>query len=553
MVSQPVMPVFVAWNTRRWMPVGLGSFRRHFPSWQVLIIDNNPVVGEVRWHEDHEAERLWIQSQPGVIVVQNPGPSRTHGAAMDVAAEWCRRQQVEFLLHLEPDCLISGVRWYENLCRGIDSGAWMAGSHRKEYGPIHPTPSLWRVGEIRSSFDYANRLPDEEHPRFLELFRRDWLLNAITEAQQDTAFWRTTWDTGQRAWFDCAVADKAFHAESTDDFEHFWFGSDSHLTAQQLSQRPELKHFTECPAVSFRESQTGAPVGQFARSIGDLLVQALRNTGIRKAILAGCPRHANTGDLLLLSGQRSAILEAGIEIEETLSWPDMPSSTSDADAILLHGGGNFGDLYPEHMEFRMAFCRRFESRRIIWLPQSITYQCSQQAEVDMRQLAAFDNVEIWLRDGVSLAKAMSGELSRCRLVPDGIFGLRSTPAGLSAVESRLEIRRSDRESQPPHEPSDNDWMLPGSTMPHGENEAWDLAESRFRNVRMVVTDRLHVHLLCVLSDIPNVLVADGFGKNRAMFCTWTHLHDRSRFVSHWAQANEAETELTAWLGKESFS
>ena len=260
MVSQPVMPVLIAWNTRRWMPVGLGSFRKHFPFWQVLIIDNNPVIGEARWREDHEAERLWIRSQPGVIVVQNPGPSRTHGVAIDVAVEWCRRHRTEFLLHLEPDCLISGIRWYENLWRGIDSGAWMAGSHRKEYGPIHLTPSLWRVSEIRSSFDYANRLPDEGHSRFLELFRRDWLLNAITEAKQDTEFWRTTWDTGQRAWFDCAVADKAFHAESTEDFEHFWFGSDAYFTEQQMSGRPELKEYTESAVVDFRESQSVLPV-----------------------------------------------------------------------------------------------------------------------------------------------------------------------------------------------------------------------------------------------------------------------------------------------------
>ncbi|MBC7965932.1 MAG: polysaccharide pyruvyl transferase family protein, partial [Fuerstia sp.] len=246
----------------------------------------------------------------------------------------------------------------------------------------------------------------------------------------------------------------------------------------------------------------------------------------------------------------AAIVEAGIEIEEALPWPDMPSSASDADAILLHGGGNFGDLYREHMEFRLEVSGRFKSRRIIWLPQSIAYQCPQQAAADMQQLAAFENLEIWLRDGVSLAKAISGGLSRCRLVPDGIFGLRTTPAGFSAVGSRLEIRRSDRESQLPPGPSEHDWMLPGSTMPHGENEAWDLAESRFRNVRMVVTDRLHVHLLCVLSDIPNVLVADSFGKNRAMFCTWTHMHNRSRFVSHWAQVHEAENELTASLAEE---
>lgn len=545
------MPVFVAWNTGQWMPVGLGSFREHFPSWQVLIIDNNPVPGEDQWNARHETERLWIHAQPGVITVQTPGPVRTHGTALDAAVEWCREQQVEFLLHLEPDCLVSGVRWYQNLCHGIDSGAWMAGSHRKAYGPIHPTPSLWRISKIQSSFDYADRLPDEGHPRFSELFQRDWLLQRIHEAQQDTQFWRTTWDTGQKAWFDCAIADKAFQAESADDFEHFWFGSDSHLTEQQLTERPELQRFQKSAMVGFRETDAGHAVGPFARSLGDLLVQTLRNTGIRTAVYAGCPRHANTGDLLLASGQRSAIQEAGIHMEQVLAWPDLPALESDAEAVLLHGGGNFGDLYPEHMEFRMEVCRRFPSRRIIWLPQSIAYQCPQRAQSDARQLAEFDNLEIWLRDGVSLTHALSAGLNRCRLVPDGIFGLRTTPVTHTDSGERCEIRRTDRESQSPQTSSHDHWMLPGNTIPHTENEAWDWAQAQLRNARVVITDRLHVHLLCVISDIPNVLVADAFGKNQAMYCTWTHMHRHSCFVSDWANVAAAERQLKAGLHQES--
>lgn len=544
------MPVFIAWNTRRWMPVGLGSFRRHFPSWQVLVIDNNPVKGESRWNEEHEAERRWLHSQPGVTVVSNPGPSRTHGAAIDVAVEWCRNQQVEFLLHLEPDCLISGTQWYEKLCRGIDAGAWMAGSHRKEYGPIHVTPSLWRVASICTSFDYANRLPDEKHARFSELFNRDWLLNAVTTAKQDTEFWRTTWDTGQHVWFDCAVQDKAFLAAATDDFEHLWFGSDNGLTEQRFSRRPELQELAERPLVTYRKSCTGMPVSRFAMSVRSLLVQALRNLGVRRIVYAGCPQHANTGDLLLMLGQKAAIQEAGIEIEAMLPWPTMPAVTAETDAILLHGGGNFGDLYRHEMEFRLQVCQRFTDRRIIWMPQSINYQCSKTAQADMQRLQAFDNVEIWLRDAVSLSKALSYGLIRARLVPDGVFGLPSTPAVFSDVGERLKICRSDRESRSAASSIESDWMLPGHTIRHGTNEAWDLIATRFNAVRMVITDRLHVHLLCVLSDIPNVLVADEFGKNHGMYSTWTHLHHRSRFASRWEQVQNTEDELTAFFSED---
>lgn len=263
------------------MPVGLGSFRQHFPAWHVLVIDNNPVPGEATWKEDHDAERQWIRSQPGVIVVSNPGPQRTHGAAVDVAVEWCRRSGVELLLHLEPDCLISGVRWYENLQRGIDSGAWMAGSHRKEYGPIHPTPSLWRVSQIRSSFDYADRIPDERHPRFGELFNREWLLNAVAEANQDTEFWLTKWDSGQRPWFDCAVEDKAILVADTDDFEHFWFGSDSGLSELQFLKRADLQQWSATSKICFRPSDAVVPVDRFVNRQKPFTSQSHRKRPIK--------------------------------------------------------------------------------------------------------------------------------------------------------------------------------------------------------------------------------------------------------------------------------
>jgi len=543
MFPQPVMPVFVSWNTQQWMPVGLGSFRQHFPSWQMLVIDNNPSEGEANWNQSHEAERRWLQSQPGVIVRKNNGQVKTHGAAVDLAVEWCRQHGVEYLLHLEPDCLITGTQWYANLCRGMDAGAWMAGSHRKHYGPIHPTPSLWRVSRIRSSFDYANRLEDERHPRFLELFDRAWLIQAVSEAGQNPEFWKTTWDSGQRPWFECAVENKAFHAVEANDFVHFWFGSDKYFTAQQFSVRPELESFTNRTHVEYCSELTGSGVSDTAASLGNILIQKLRDSGAKKVIYAGCPRHANSGDLLLFSGLHSAICEAGLEIVQLLPWPEMPSLSNDADTILLHGGGNFGDLYPHEMQFRMNICRTIKDRRIIWLPQSMEYQCGARAQADLQEIASFPHVEIWLRDAISLARATAYGLNNVVLVPDGAFGLRSTPAAYNGAGARIEIRRSDGESSNPAAAS-SDWMLPGATMIHRPSEAWDMARRRFKDVRMVVSDRLHVHLLCVLSDIPNVLVADRYGKNRGMFQTFTHLHRRSRFVAQWDLAAHAEQELT---------
>ena len=547
MSSQPVMPVFVSWNTRRWMPVGLGSFRKHFPSWQVLVVDNNPERGEENWNTDHEAEREWLQSQSGVIVIKHSGPVRTHGAAVDTAVKWCRLNKVSYMLHLEPDCLISGTKWYESLCRGIDSGAWMVGSHRKEYGPIHPTPSLWKVDEIRTSFDYASRIPDEQHPRFSELFGREWLLDAIAKAGEDLEFWTTTWDSGQQAWFRFAVEGKACFAVSAGDFRHFWAGSDRVISERHFQKNSELSKYTEAPISPRRTAPAGSPVAGVAKSIGSLLVRALRDTGIRKAIYAGIPRHANTGDLLLTLGQRSAIEAAGIELVASLPWPQFPSGEIEADAVLLHGGGNLGDLYRHETDFRMQVCRSREFKRVIWLPQSMEYLNSETARSDMSELASLEHVEVWLRDAFSLSRVKALGLRRARLIPDGVFGLSCSPASFSDTGNRLVVRRWDQESLSPGSSPDDDWLLPGCCMPHFEMEAWDLIARRFRDVRRVITDRLHVHLLCVLSDIPNILVADRFGKNQAMYLTWTHLHKFSFFAERWDEVDHVEKNLEALI------
>ena len=42
--------------------------------------------------------------------------------------------------------------------------------------------------------------------------------------------------------------------------------------------------------------------------------------------------------------------------------------------IFIHGGGNFGDLWPEHQQFREMILQRYPDRPVIQLPQSIHFQ-----------------------------------------------------------------------------------------------------------------------------------------------------------------------------------
>jgi hypothetical protein len=223
------MPVIISYRSYPWIKVGLGSFRRFFPSSPILIIDNNLDPGMQGYDPLMETERKWIRdwcSQDRHNHFEKTvSPEKNHGLAMDWATQWCRDHGVRWMMHFEPDCLIDGIDWANQLLWATAKNVWMAGSHRKSYGPIHPTPSIWDVRQIKSSFKEQLRGSDMSHPRFNELVDMKDLMAQAEKTAWFQHYWGNWWDTAQKPWFECAVYDKALLVEATPDFKHFWSGS----------------------------------------------------------------------------------------------------------------------------------------------------------------------------------------------------------------------------------------------------------------------------------------------------------------------------------------
>jgi hypothetical protein len=198
--------------TRVWIKLVVRSFQKFFPAETLLVIDNNPDNGNPKC----EQERLWLRQQAGVCVIPNNG-RRTHGGGIEKALEWGRCHDMDVMIHIEPDCLISGSIWRQSLIKGIERGAWYVGSHKKQYGPIHPAPCALATAPSWGTFDAVRKTQDEvRHPRFLELYKVEALKNAP---------WHLThWDTAQRNWFFAAVNDRALLVEAP-DFSHLWKSS----------------------------------------------------------------------------------------------------------------------------------------------------------------------------------------------------------------------------------------------------------------------------------------------------------------------------------------
>lgn len=305
-----------------------------------------------------------------------------------------------------------------------------------------------------------------------------------------------------------------------------------------------------------------------AEAIGPLLP-----AGARCALLE-FPDYANVGDSAIWLGTRAWLRQARARVVYTCAMPtydrdDMAARLGDG-IVLLQGGGNLGDLWPRHQPFRERVIADFPDNRIIQLPQTI---CFRERAALFRARAAFDahpNLTLLVRDERSLEIARGEFKATSEICPDMAFALGPLRRSGQPTLGILWLARGDRESiarsEFPSSPdvTRTDWLEESPTpsprtarfclktlerTPRTFEAGWRLrlrahdalAADRLQRGRrilsgcsVVVTDRLHGHILCLLLNIPHVILDTRFGKIRAFYDTWT----AGCALTHWAESSE---------------
>lgn len=296
------------------------------------------------------------------------------------------------------------------------------------------------------------------------------------------------------------------------------------------------------------------------------------------------PGHPNVGDCAILLGELDFF--ARHHSASRLSYYDVDSYTPGADKyieqasiLVIHGGGNFGDIWPHHHRMRSAALERFRHKPIIQLPQSISFDSDEELKRTADLIRAHPDFTLLVRDTKSQAFAEQHFECRVILCPDmafamrpitrkaasvDIFGLLRTDkeavADHAAIEqalkgtgSTLEIR--DWLENPPTLINQLDYRLkrmtrfhPHRTAPFRTQLVWvRQAYARARLAygidllsrgRIVVTDRLHAHILSSLLDIPNFFFDSYDGKISALYNTWTKGRAEAALVHSAAELSE---------------
>ena len=118
-----------------------------------------------------------------------------------------------------------------------------------------------------------------------------------------------------------------------------------------------------------------------------------------KCILTDLPYHDNLGDVLIWQGEVDFIHKIGVKLlsctsSATFLFPPLNKDIT----ILLHGGGNFGDLYSFFHEFKKKVIENYPDNRIVMFPQSVWYNDMSLVEEDAQCMARHKDLHLCARD-----------------------------------------------------------------------------------------------------------------------------------------------------------
>jgi exopolysaccharide biosynthesis predicted pyruvyltransferase EpsI len=327
--------------------------------------------------------------------------------------------------------------------------------------------------------------------------------------------------------------------------------------------------------------QTGKEIIRTLSARIDQVLSPLVPAGVPCALVE-FPNYANAGDSAIWLGEKAWLRKNGNPVVYSCTMDSYhPGQLADrlgTGVILLQGGGNFGDLWVSHQYFRERIVKDFPQNKIIQLPQSIHFQDPDRTERTRKVLGEHPDFTLLVRDQPSYDLATTELQVPVFLCPDMAFALGTLPRPGRPQEQILWLSRTDKETLNQAAPLSSegfvrtDWLEEPSSDSREELErlsrelktepsrfgdlfpplsaAYDrVAEERLlrgstllSQGSVVVTDRLHGHIMCLLLDIPHVLMDNSYGKVSGFYDAWTH----SCELVQWAPSSEAvvETALT---------
>lgn len=274
--------------------------------------------------------------------------------------------------------------------------------------------------------------------------------------------------------------------------------------------------------------------------------------------LVDFPNIRNVGDSAIWLGELAYLARRNVrQLAYASTMHDFSAEDLDArmstGPIFIHGGGNFGDVWIAHHTFREQILRRWRGRPVIQFPQSIHFSSQARVDETARIIATHGNFTLLVRDLESQEFAQRHFDCRVILCPDMALCIGALQGVVQPDIPVLAMLREDREQVGAHDLAAvrglpvEDWIhepwLPirvaktlGAASKLGTLDSirmrsgWFNAAARQRfnrgirqisRARILITDRLHVHILSLLLGRPHAVLDNSYGKIARFMAAFT--------------------------------
>ena len=290
----------------------------------------------------------------------------------------------------------------------------------------------------------------------------------------------------------------------------------------------------------------------------------------QRIIYVDYPLHPNIGDLLINQGTEEFFLAHGLRVRQRFSYHDFPrkiAGVDDRDVFMFHGGGNFGDLYPEHLNLLLTILRDYPDNRIIVLPQTVFFGDRREQERVCGELLRHKDLTLFVRDDQSFAALAAFTELNVSLMPDmahQLTGQLKADPRVTGKERLYFLRRDEEAGHRPQgidcDPRESvDWAdcitlrdriafaflfravhySRAARIPLHLHRPWyrlrnSMVESGVKFIsqsQVIYTDRLHAALLGLLLGREVVAFDNSYGKLSTYCRTWLRDIPNLRFVT----------------------
>lgn len=275
--------------------------------------------------------------------------------------------------------------------------------------------------------------------------------------------------------------------------------------------------------------------------------------------------YGNIGDIAISHAQKQ-YLTSVLTGYEVISIPisqtrfvlsSIKKQIKDDDMVTIIGGGNMGGIYPDIEELRQLVIKSFPSNRIVCFPQTLDWDDSAKSKRALKTIvkkyAKHPDIHIFARESITHDKLIElfNKYNNVNigLVPDIVMSASAESLGATdSLETSgiLKCLRNDKEvalsttqyaivdkalADTGHKITKTDTHAGGSQLDR-DYCATLLSDklNQFRAAKLVVTDRLHGMILCLLSGTPCLVLPNSNHKIRQTHIDWLSDHPRLVFL-----------------------